>query len=147
MANQKAEVFTQYILDQLNAGAVEFEKVFELMLTKMNLARPTFAKYWKIAQGRYSEAQQAINKQKIDERTKDALNDNLEGILTRNERLKIASDIANGKGWKVGNNVMAPTASDRLKAIDYLSKIDGDYAPIKSDIALNKGFTFDIDGE
>lgn len=52
-------------------------------------------------------------------------------ILTKFERMEIASNIARGKAWKVGNEIIIPSASDKLKACDYLSKIEGDYAPTK----------------
>ena len=52
-------------------------------------------------------------------------------ILTKLERMEIASNIAKGKAWKTGNVIIVPNASDRMKACDYLSKIDGDYAPKK----------------
>ena len=52
-------------------------------------------------------------------------------ILTKFERMEIASNIARGKAWKSGDVMIIPTATDRMKACDYLSKIDGDYAPTK----------------
>lgn len=65
-------------------------------------------------------------------------------ILTRDERLEIASKIAKGEGRKVpikfdkdgraiAFEIMYPTAGDSLRAIDYMSKIDGDFAPKKLD--------------
>jgi len=47
--------------------------------------------------------------------------------------MEIASNIAKGKAWKSGNVMIVPNASDRMKACDYLSKIDGAYAPQKID--------------
>ena len=58
-------------------------------------------------------------------------------ILTKFERMEIASNIAKGKAWKSGNVMVVPNASDRMKACDYLSKIDGDYAPNKTDINVS----------
>ena len=52
-------------------------------------------------------------------------------ILTKFERMEIASNIAKGKAWRSGDVMVVPNASDRMKACDYLSKIDGDYAPTK----------------
>ena len=52
-------------------------------------------------------------------------------ILTKFERMEIASNIAKGKAWRSGDVMVVPNASDRMKACDYLSKIDGDYAPAK----------------
>ena len=52
------------ILEELGKGTT-----FELMLTKVNCSRPTFAKYWKIANERHlltqNDAQEAIKEQSI----------------------------------------------------------------------------------
>ena len=65
-------------------------------------------------------------------------------ILTKFERMEIASNIAKGKAWKSGNVMVVPNASDRMKACDYLSKIDGDYAPNKTEIAGTINTTKDL---
>jgi hypothetical protein len=53
--------------------------------------------------------------------------------------MQIASNIAKGKAWKSGDVMVVPNASDRMKACDYLSKIDGDYAPNKTELTGKDG--------
>jgi hypothetical protein len=45
--------------------------------------------------------------------------------------MKIAESIALGKAKRVEGQIIMPSPSDQLKALDYLAKIDGDYAPAK----------------
>lgn len=58
-------------------------------------------------------------------------------ILTKHQRMEIASNIALGKSWKSGGILVVPSAGDRMKACDYLSKVDGDYAAIKTESEVN----------
>ena len=52
-------------------------------------------------------------------------------ILSREQRMEIASNIAKGESWKTGGVHVVPSASDRIRALDYLAKMNGDYAPQK----------------
>jgi hypothetical protein len=58
-------------------------------------------------------------------------------ILTKFERMEIASNIAKGKARKVNDQIIIPTDGDRIRALDYLAKIEGDYAPNKTDINVS----------
>ena len=58
-------------------------------------------------------------------------------ILTKLQRLEIASNIAQGKARKVNDQIIIPTDGDRIRALDYLAKIEGDYAPNKTDINVS----------
>jgi HD superfamily phosphohydrolase len=88
----------------------------------------------------YLEAQESLNAKKEEVGTRiaeDAVN---RAILTKLERMEIASKIAKGELWKVQGEIMIPSTTDRLKALEYLSKIDGDFAAVKKDITVeNKG--------
>jgi hypothetical protein len=55
-------------------------------------------------------------------------------ILTRNEALKILSDIATGRARKIEKDILAPTDGDRTRAIQQLSKMEGWDAPAQLDI-------------
>lgn len=60
-------------------------------------------------------------------------------ILTRNERLEILSNIAKGAAWKLGSEIIAPNGSDRIKAIAEINKMEGDYAPTKTELTGKNG--------
>lgn len=128
----KEKVIGDIVLE-LEQGA-ERGKVLAKFGKKWQISDRTFDRYWKTANSRYLERQQVIQKQlEID--SVQAAQDRLKkAILTKEERMEIASKIAKGEAWKVGSTVIAPTAGDRIKAMDYLSKIDGDYATVKQDI-------------
>ena len=56
-----------------------------------------------------------------------------EGLLSRNEVLKILSDIAKGDTKTGEGTIIAPTPSEQIKAIQQLSKMQGWDAPIKTE--------------
>ena len=130
------EKFKEILIDGINSGAnyvLNKSNFYEYIRTihKMERQRSLrlYDKY-------YQEAQQERNRLKADmgiKKVEQAVN---EAILTRNERMEIASNIAKGKAWRVGDQLMIPSASDRLKALEYLSKVDGDFAATKHDIKV-----------
>lgn len=88
----------------------------------------------------YLEAQESLNAKKEEVGTRIAEEAVNRAILTKLERMEIASKIAKGELWKVQGEIMIPSTTDRLKALEYLSKIDGDFAAVKKDITVeNKG--------
>lgn len=124
ISKQKA---IELILVELDKGST-FSSCLALNGTKWHLSERTFKRYWKEANQIYSERQQAIltevNEQRVElekERVKKA-------ILTKEQRMEIATEIAIGEESSNG---------DKIKALDYLSKIEGDYAAIKQDLNIN----------
>lgn len=126
------------ILIELEKG-ITFEYCFKLIQTKSNIVRSTFSSYWKIANERYKEVlskrQEELNKLSTDlekERLKTA-------ILTKHDRLLIAQGIAQGKARKIGDSIMIPSDGDRIRALDFIAKVEGDYTATKSEIEVLKG--------
>jgi hypothetical protein len=120
------------ILIELEKG-ISYNECLALNGTKWQLAVRTFARYWNTANEAYKEA---LNKRQteLDALTTDLEKERLKSaILTKFQRMEIASSIAMGKSWKSGGVLIVPTAGDRTRALDYLSKIDGDYAPTKTE--------------
>ena len=118
------------VYDYLTNGNRGKSNFYELLRTNYKCEKSNTLKQYDIYEAEYDLT---LNKGKDDiildsekERLKSA-------ILTKFERMEIASNIAKGKAWKSGNVMIVPNASDRMKACDYLSKIDGDYAPQKID--------------
>ena len=116
------------VYDYLTNGNRGKSNFYELLRTNYKCEKSNTLKQYDIYEAEYDLN---LNKGKDDiildsekERLKSA-------ILTKLERMEIASNIAKGKAWKSGNVMVVPNASDRMKACDYLSKIDGDYAPTK----------------
>ena len=123
------------VYDYLTNGNRGKSNFYELLRTNYKCEKSNTLKQYDIYEAEYDLN---LNKGKDDiildsekERLKSA-------ILTKFERMEIASNIAKGKAWKSGNVMIVPNASDRMKACDYLSKIDGDYAPSKTDVTVNE---------
>jgi hypothetical protein len=101
-----------------------------------------YAKIWKIANSsidHYIEwakpVAQSLNKtikESIDTNTVDQeIIDYKTKIKDKYHRLYEIQKIADGKGWKSGNVLIVPTAGDRIRAYDFIAKVEGDYAPAK----------------
>jgi len=123
--SQSKQKYIDYIVSELEKGQVSFERVFELFLTKFNCSRPTFATYWKIANESYTSTQNSIKATKEVQTITNELDKLKKANLTKIDRLLIAESIALNEDGTANN-------SDKLKALDYLSKIEGDYAPTKT---------------
>ncbi len=64
-------------------------------------------------------------------------------ILSKIDRLRIAEEIAVGKAKKMitenGTKIVMPTFGERLKALEYLSKIQGDFVASQLEISGKGG--------
>lgn len=129
MATSKENIISDIIVE-LEKGS-NYAATSAVICGKFRLSERTFDKYWKIASQRFGEAQQAIQKDLLEGSAKAAKERLNKAILTKDERMEIASRIAKGESWEERGAVITPYASDRMKALDYLSKIEGDYAPTK----------------
>ena len=100
--------------------------------------KTSFTRLWKEANEQYRNKQESINKELLSidiENKKQVLKSTL---LDKIDRILIAEEIALKNGAKV-------TVGDQLKALDYLSKIHGDYAPQKVESETNVNFRPRID--
>jgi putative cell wall-binding protein len=130
---QNKKTYTDFIINELAKGNVQYKDVCSVFLRKFALSRQTFDKYWKLANEEYSEQRQTIEKEKLIttiETEKQAVKSN---ILTKNEALEILSEIALGKAKKIEGQIIMPTANERRGAIETISKIQGWNAPIKNE--------------
>lgn len=123
------------ILIELEKGTT-YTDCIGVIRSKSKLAESTFANYWNEANERYKEVlnkrQKELNALSTDiekERLKSAL-------LTKHERLLIAQSIAQGKAWKSGDIKVVPSAGDRIRALDFIAKVEGDYAVIKTETEI-----------
>jgi hypothetical protein len=116
------QIYIDFIIESLSNGEVSFENVFKRILTKFNLSRPTFAKYWKLANEQHSEAMQKLKEVKDAVLVEQTKKEAKRLYLDRAQRMEIAFQIA----------LKGEYDSDKLKALDYLAKMDGDYKPAKT---------------
>lgn len=133
----KENAYIDFIVNELRNGNVSFEKVFKLNLTKFNLTRPTFSKYWKMANERHSIERTEIERQKLSKTIQEEIKAVTKQILTKNEALEIITNIAKGNARRIKvdgkEQVLIPTEQERLKAIDIAAKIEGWNAPQKTE--------------
>lgn len=121
------------ILAEMKQGNIDAPVILQ-KLTKHYKNVKTFYNHYNQAKEIYQERQKPIQKQLDDDYVEQEKERQKKAILSKHERLEIASKIAKGESWKVGKTVMIPNGSDRLKALDYLAKVDGDYMATKTDI-------------
>lgn len=141
MKPNKENIITD-ILIELQKGT-SYNDCLELINMIWDLPRTTFSRYWGEANKRYARVNAEIQ-QNLDSALKDSAENRMRlGILSKLERMKILSDIAQGEivltKYIVADGVIqerdvVPDYNDRKGAIAELNKMDGDYAPVKKDI-------------
>ena len=123
------QTYIDFIIEQLEKGNVQYKDVVSLFLPKFACTRQTFDKYWKLANEAYLIKREALNQVRYKEtiaKEKEAVKTL---VLDKVARMKIAEEIA--LGLQKEGEVLKPSYNDRLKALDYLSKIEGDFAASK----------------
>jgi|688.fasta_scaffold384667_2 hypothetical protein len=151
------EIYIEYIVSELEKGNVSFERVFELIVTKFNLSRPTFSKYWKLANEAYKLKRDTIKKSIIEETiqiekevVKTIISNKLERLeIYHNQIINCIKELTHGftEEMKNGELFSRPlTISEKAllrKTIKDLqseiSKIEGDYATSKLEMSFNVG--------
>ena len=115
----------ELILEQLALGST-YTHTLGLIRRNWTLSESSFKRYWNTANERYKEAQQAI-KSSTEVQTITNELDKLKTLnLTKIDRMRIAESIALNEDGTASN-------ADKLKALDYLAKIESDYAPMKTE--------------
>ena len=122
------------VYDYLTNGNRGKSNFYELLRTKYKCEKSNTLKQYDIYEAEYDLNLNNGKDAQIQEAEKERLKS---AILTKYERILIAQSIAQGKAWKAGNTMVVPSAGDRIRALDYLAKIEGDYAPNKTDINVS----------
>jgi len=127
------EKIVNEMLVQIEAGKL-YNEVLKLNATKWCLSVRTFARYWKAAQQQYADRLAAIKKEQAIQSTQAALNRNSEAIASKQERMEAVTRVLRGQSRIAGKRTIYPTEDQIIKAAEYLSKIEGDYAPEKREV-------------
>ena len=150
--------YTDFILRELHKGNVTFTDVSLPFFTKFNLSKPTFSKYWKIANETYSKYIEERQTQISEATTNETISTLSNGLKTKSERLLNLQKQIENLETELRNNVMHVHAfsmgemvigtremnslekakiADTIKGLQSeISKIEGDYAPTKQDVKL-----------
>lgn len=145
MPKPSKQVIIDAIIKEIETGT-ERGKVVAKFCKKFQKSTRTIDTYWKIANVQHTAKQQAIKKE-LDEVDKQAaIEARKKAIMTANERKELLTKLINGeikakRPFVIGGKIMEypeePTHRDRISAIAELNKMDGDYAPTKSDVTVN----------
>lgn len=136
--NKKSVV--EFISMELEKGDLSRESVLAKSGKKWQIATRTFDRYWKEANDAYNKTREAIKEQLQGELLEAEKERTKKAILTKEERMEIASKIAKGDGRRVGKEVLIPSDTERIRALDYLAKVEGDYVPVKTENTHDFGF-------
>lgn len=142
MTNKQA--YIDFILDEINKGNVKYNDVCAVFCSKFHLTERTFNKYWLKANESYKEQLELIKKEKLSTIIEEEKKAVKTLILDKTARMKIAEEIAIGKAKRVEGEIIMPNFSDRIRALDYLSKIEGDYSKIKIEQTNREAPTIDV---
>ncbi len=117
----------------MRKGNVSFESIFKLIQTDSNLrcVRSTFAGYWKKANEQYAGILQREIKEKNDLLLEAVKNESKKGFLSRDDKLKILSEIASGDIINDGEKKISPNFRERILAIRELNRMSGDHSAVR----------------
>ncbi len=130
MKPNKENIITE-ILIELEKGT-SFTDCFKLIQTKSNLVRSTFSEYWKIANKRHLEVQQATQKVIAEQSTVNDIERLKIGILDKTEALKILTEIAK-EPLKEGSMGMVSAKTEQISAIKTIADLQGWNSPTKTE--------------
>jgi hypothetical protein len=141
------EIIINEILSEMDFGITRAEAL-AMNSEKWQLPTRTFDRQWKEASRRYLAANEKSKQAAIEVKTEAIKNRASKGILSKEERLEILSQIARGDlsyqqevPSKFGPQTITawPSFNDRKGAVAEINKMEGDYAPIQKDITSKGG--------
>ena len=140
-------IYIDFILNELNNGNVQFKEVLPIFVGKWGVSEKTFERYWKIANEKHKIERDAIKEAKLSETIQIEKQAVKKLLLDKYERMRIAEDIALGLAQESNGKIITPSPADKLKALDYLAKIEGDYATSKLEMSFNVGLDMEEEFE
>lgn len=134
----------EIIIDAINEGSefvLNASRFYEHIRTIYKIEKQRcFNLYKKF----YSEVQQERNQLKNEKGALESTDKIIATYPSRIERMNLAGNIARMQSYEIGETTITPTPSDAIRALDYLSKIEGDYSPEKHEIETIPPITFTI---
>lgn len=126
----------------MKSGIVERGELLAKVGEVWQIPSRTLDRYYAIAKDKYSVWVLEFNKKK-DAAMLEIVGEQMsDTVVSRKERLEIASQIARGE---LKSGAFYPSFGDRIKALEYLSKIEGDFAPKKIEHEFSKGIKMTIE--
>ena len=117
-------ICVELIVSQINEGMTYIES-YRKNSENWNYPESTFSRHWKKAVEIQREQRKKINDKIFRKTVRHEMNRLNESIIKKDEALEILSKLAKGEAWKVGDNIIAPSASERISAIKQMSLMEG----------------------
>lgn len=130
MKPNKENIITE-ILIELEKG-ISYKDCHEVILSKFKLSEPTFVTYWKEANKRHLEVQQATQKAIAEQSIIDDIDRLKIGILDKTEALKILTNIAK-EPLKEGSMGLVSAKTEQISAIKTIADLQGWNSPTKTE--------------
>ena len=145
MPKPSTQIIIDAIIKQIEKGKA-YGTTLAQFVTKWHISKRTFDRYWKIANEQHTEKQQDIKSKLaiIDEKA--AIDARKKAIMSADDRKEwltkmIMGEMKAKRPFVIGGKIMEypedPSHTDRLKALAELNKMEGDYAPTKTQIDAN----------
>lgn len=125
----------EIITHEIEKGTT-YTDCFAVIRCNSPLSETTFRGYWKEANEAYSERQKSIQSELMSIRIDHEKERLKKALLTLDEKREISAKIARGEAYESGGEVVIPSPSDRLKAMEYDSKLVGDLSATKIDAEI-----------
>lgn len=123
------QLYIDFIISELNKGNVQYKDVLLLFVTKFDLTKQTFVRYWKKANEDYRIAQNSIKKDLDVERITLEKKTLKSDVYYKEMILQKMEDIMQQKAKKIEGQLIMPTYSDVIRACERISKMMGIDAP------------------
>ena len=126
----------ELIMQELEKGTT-YKECFSVNFRNLPLTERTFTNYWKEANEAYSQRQKSIQSELMSvhiEHEKERLK---KSLLKFDEKREICAKIARGEAYESGGEIVIPSPSDRIRAMEYDSKLMGDIASMKINTEVN----------
>jgi len=124
MAKINKQVVVDDILSEIEKG-ITYTECFALICANLRLGKRTFDGYWKEANSIFAERRAIIEEEKLAEAIRIGKEETKKNIMSKEDTLVILTEIA--KDYD-------SSPSDRIKAIDQYSKIQGLHAASRLDV-------------
>ena len=128
---ENKDAYIDFIIDCFNKGIIERADILAKFVEKWQKSSRSFDRYLKLANEAYKLQRNVINEAKLSETIQIEKEAVKTLLLDKVDRMRIAEEIALGESFESNGKIITPTPSERLKALEYLAKIEGDYAPSK----------------
>lgn len=124
MAKINKQKAMELIISELDKGST-YSECYAVMCSNVQLSERAFANYWKEANSIFAERRLIIEEEKLAEAIRLGKEETKKNIMSKEDTLVILTEIA--KDYE-------SSPSDRIKAIDQYSKIQGLHAASRLDV-------------